>query len=135
MTNVLNEEKLTSFVKQTLGCRCPEEVFTSIHSHPMRTGELPGAATRIVVGDTLLIYLVPTASIRDLVDNLAEVADSGRRDRDSNGYNRFRLVVAANSGASERDAATATFAAEAGDDANMHIHFVDPATVLDLFAR
>lgn len=133
MTSVLNQEKLTAFIKQTLGCGCPDAVFRHIHSGPVQIGELPVAATRIVVGDTLLIYLVCPISIRELTAAIAELADSGRRDRDSNNYNRFRLVVSDNSDARERAAAAEGFAGKAGPDQKMHIHFVEPAAVRDLY--
>jgi len=86
-----------------------------------------------VVGDTLLLYVVAPASIQELTDTVAEVADSGRRDRDANRYNRFRLVVSDGSDEAERAGAVAGFAREAGADKKMHIHFVNAATILGLY--
>jgi len=133
MTNELNREKLTGFIRGTLGCGCPNEVFETIESNRVAVGALPGVATRIVVGDTLLLYLVAPASIQELTDTIAELADSGRRDRDANRYNRFRLVVSDESNETERAGAAAAFAQEAGSDEKMHLHFVDAATILGLF--
>jgi hypothetical protein len=133
MTDALNKEKLTGFIRGTLGCGCPDEVFEKIESSRIAVGALPGAATRIVVGDTLLLYVVAPASIQELTDTVAEVADSGRRDRDSNRYNRFRLVVSDDSHEAERAGAVAGFAREAGTDEKMHIHFVNAATILGLY--
>jgi len=133
MTNELNREKLTGFIRGTLGCGCPNEVFETIESNRVAVGALPGVATRIVIGDTLLLYLVAPASIQELTDTIAELADSGRRDRDANRYNRFRLVVSDESNETERAGAAAAFAQEAGSDEKMHLHFVDAATILGLF--
>jgi len=133
MTDGLNKEKLTGFIRGTLGCGCPDEVFEKIESSRIAVGALPGAATRIEVGDTLLLYVVAPASIQELTDTVAEVADSGRRDRDVNHYNRFRLIVSDDSGEGERAGAVAGFAQEVGSDKKMHIHFVDAATILGLY--
>jgi len=133
MTNALNRQKLIAFIKETLGCGCPDAVFRRIHSDPVRVGRPPVAATRIAVGDTLLIYLVHPASIRELTDTIAEVADSGRRDRDSNNYNRFRLVVSDNSDACEQAIAAEGFSGAAGADEKMHIHFVGSDALLGLY--
>ncbi|MCG6866346.1 MAG: hypothetical protein LJE58_13075 [Thiogranum sp.] len=133
MSNELNKEKLTAFIRGTLGCGCPDEVFETIESSRIAVGALPGAATRIVVGDTLLLYVVAPASIQELADTIAEVADSGRRDRDANRYNRFRLVVSDDSDEGGRAGAVAGFAREVGSDKKMHIHFVDAATILGLY--
>lgn len=133
MTNELNRDNLTGFIRGTLGCGCPDEVFEKIESSRIAVGALPGAATRIVVGDTLLLYVVAPASIQDLTDTVAELADSGRRDRDANRYNRFRLVVSDDSEEAEHAGAVAGFAREAGADEKMHIHFVNAATLLGLY--
>jgi len=133
MISTLDKHKLTRFVRTTLGCGCPDAVFDKIDSSWIALGGLVGASARIVVGDTLLIYVVYPTSIQELHEHIAEIASEGGRDRDMNQYNRFRLVVPDDSGASRQQAVAAGFAEEAGSDEKMHIHFVDPAVVLDLY--
>lgn len=126
------KQLITGFVKQTLGCRCPDKVFEKVESGVMEPGGFAGGATRIVVGDTLLVYIVVAGGDRHLYDHIAALAESGRRDRDSHGYNRFRLVVADEAGSREHEKAAAAFAGAAGSDEKMHIHFVAPDAVSGL---
>jgi hypothetical protein len=76
------------------------------------------------IGNTLLIYIARPASIEELRNAMAKVVSEGRRDRDINGFNRFRLVVAGDLEEPEADSAAKNFAAEIGADEKMHIHFV-----------
>jgi hypothetical protein len=133
MTNRLNKEKLTAFIRGTLGCGCPDAVFENIESSRIAVGDVPGGATRIAVGSTLLLYLVVPQSIRALTETIAEVADIGRRDRDSHKYNRFRLVVSDDRDNAGRASAAARFAETAGSDEKMHLHFVDPRVAVGLY--
>ena len=129
MTNGLSKERLTEFIRRTLGCACPDAVFEKIESSQIAVDATSGEATRIVVGDRLLLYIILPASMRQLMRNIAEVAAIGRSDRDSHKYNRFRLVVPDDSDDADRARAAASFAAEAGSDEKMHVHFVDPGAL------
>jgi hypothetical protein len=100
----------------------------------MAVGNMPGEATRIAVGDTLVLYVIVPESIRQMSEHIAEVAAIGRRDRDSHKYNRFRLVVSDDSDDAERACAAARFAAASGSDEKMHVHFVDPGVVRTVMA-
>ena len=112
-----------AFVRETLGCGCPQEVFEHIED------SRPGDLRRIAVGGRLLVYLIapPTGGVA--VDRLAEYLSRGRRERDELGFNRFRLVIAAGEGTA--DPATLMLAFErlrAGDE-RLHLHLV-PADAL-----
>ena len=80
---------LQRFVRGTLGCKCPDEVFQSValNCHEDHT--------RLMIGDRLLIYVMEVAT--DSAAGESVVADwphDGLADRNSKRLNRFRLVVA-----------------------------------------
>jgi hypothetical protein len=85
--------------------------------------------TRLLVGDRLLIYVLPASSIDATPDTLAALARQGRAERDTRGYNRFRLVVFSNDPAAQAAAARATFEHAVGDDDKMHLHLVTSGVI------
>ena len=93
MTTAWNNENLKAFVKNTLGCGCPENVFEKIDVSKLLIVEHGKEMTRIVVGETLLIYIIRPEPSGDFVDSVESIGLIGKTDRDTNNYNRFRLVV------------------------------------------
>lgn len=114
---------LRAFVRDTLRCTCPESVFESVER-----GSLPDAGgepvTRLVIGGRLLIYV---AKGKPEAAQLAALADAGRRDRDVNGLNRFRLVVGLPAGEGEDAALETAFRGAVRDDPKAHLHCVPTA--------
>lgn len=110
---------LRAFVRDTLGCSCPEAVFDSVAVGDLVVdGQVAG--TRLVIGDRLLIYLVERAVPSAAIGALAA---TGLADRDRCGLNRLRLVV----GGADRattDALEAAFAVAIRGDAKAHLHCV-----------
>jgi hypothetical protein len=110
---------LRAFVRDTLGCTCPEAVFDAVAvSDLVVDGQAAG--TRLVIGDRLLVYLVerevPTAAIGVL-------AAAGSADRDRHGLNRFRLVIDLPDGEMPL-ALEDVFTAAVARDAKSHLHCV-----------
>ncbi len=87
-------QAVKDFVVNVLGCKCPEEVFRDI-----RLDNVPEPAAgipllfEIRVGGRLLIYGVAAEQLGGNEAALAALAGAGRKTRDENGFNRFRLVV------------------------------------------
>jgi hypothetical protein len=112
---------LRVFVRETLGCTCPDAVFEVVE----RTEELSPvsrvAFTRWVIGRRLLIYLVQPPAPAEIVGELAAL---GRQDRDSRGLNRFRLALVSAPGEMDAQGAERAFAAVAGEDPKAHLHRV-----------
>ncbi len=85
-------EPYARFIRHTLGCTCPEEVFQNIR---VATG-LPRTEhppyVEITAGDRLLVRLLEWDGPDPA--QLAALLTAGRADRDARGFNRFRLVVA-----------------------------------------
>lgn len=110
---------LRAFVRDTLGCSCPEAVFDSVAVGDLVVdGQVAGA--RLVIGGRLLIYLVEKPVPSAAIDALAA---AGLADRDRCGLNRLRLVV----GGADRattNALEAAFASAILGDAKAHLHCV-----------
>lgn len=119
------DEKITAFVRNVLGCGCPDEVFNKIEVLNIDLDCNALKATRIVIGDTLLIYILPYASVDIAIQCMDKLVINGKQDRDSHGYNRFRLVVPYCDDKSLEEQASALFATVAGSDEKLHIHYVD----------
>lgn len=117
------------FVRGTLGCQCPDEVFRSVSIDPLRTADGAIGYTRLLVGNRLLIYILDTAAVRVADGALTDLVACGRRERDEHGYNRFRLVMACDEPASAGTAVQSAFDEAAGNDERAHLHCV-PRTLL-----
>ncbi len=124
MSRSWSNQHIEEFVRGVLGCGCPDRVFETIQVAQIDTLELGFAISRLDIGNTLLIYIARPASQEELRNAMAKVVSEGRRDRNINGFNRFRLVVAGDLEEPEADSAAKKFAAEIGADEKMHIHFV-----------
>lgn len=111
------------FVQESLGCTCPEEVFERIDHRRHRVGDVAGVQ-RIDVGQRLLVYLVETDDPAWLQRHLAELVGAGVADRDAQGMNRFRLVIASTRPDLVGAAARARFRELAGVDDKVHLHLV-----------
>jgi hypothetical protein len=119
-----SQADIEQFVRGTLGCGCPDEVFRSIV-----VSRLPAVAGRppmvqLLVGSRLLIHVVSPPTLGPVNDWIEQLAAIGRSTRDRHGYNRFRLVVASPAPvASARGLAERFARAVVGDD-KAHLHFI-----------
>ena len=119
-------KNIVHFVQNTLGCQCDKEVFNSIESGRGSTPNGEAAFAKIVIGNRLLIYIVkPLSEAESLINNLIPIlTEMGILERDSKGYNRFRLVLAKQSDDVISDTLIKDFQKTAGHDEKAHIHFV-----------
>jgi len=125
--NPRDRSAIERFVRGTLGCQCPDEVFRQIELSPLAGPDVRGTNCRIVIGGRLLIHLVEAPERPDEPDWLERLAAAGRDERDRLAFNRFRLVVASTAAAAHRTSLEQRFAgALAGDDrANLHVLAAD----------
>lgn len=114
--------RIEHFVRATLGCQCPDEVFRSVSIDPLRTANGAIGYTRLLVGNRLLIYILDAATIGVADGALTDLVAGGRRERDERGYNRFRLVIACDEPASEKTAVQHAFDEACGNDERAHLH-------------
>ncbi len=123
-------ENLTLFVRQVLGCNCPEAVFKHIEN--ARDISLPSGIVlrnRIRIGNRLLIYVVSAETEAFMKDSLPELVRAGRDERDRLGFNRFRLVLASDNPEALEKTAERTFNALPYLDDNIHLHLVEKSAV------
>ena len=109
---------LQRFVRGTLGCKCPDDVFQSVAI------ECREDHTRLMIGNRLLIYVMETTAEPPAGNTVSRLVEQGLADRNSQRLNRFRLVVACPQPSADFASATAAFAAVAGDDDRAHLHVI-----------
>jgi len=129
MTASWDNEKIEVFVKNTLGCGCPEKVFEKIDVSKLLIPGYEKEITRIVVGDTLLIYLIRPELIANFVDSVEAIGLAGKNDRDTNKHNRFRLVVSGIDDDVLQGKVSVRYSKSFNNEEKMHIHFVDKELV------
>ncbi len=81
---------LIRFVRETLGCGCPDEVLAEIALDVSETGE-PG----LDVGGRLLVRVLPAGDVGRLIDDFPDTVERLVGERDRRGFRRLRLVVCA----------------------------------------
>lgn len=124
MTEASNTEALKVFIKDSLGCGCPDKVFEKIDVDKYAVKGYSSELSRIVVGDTLLIYIARPSELKSFDDSIEVICAAGKSDRDINKYNRFRLVVVTQETDTSRESISDRFMQKSGADEKMHIHFV-----------
>ena len=112
------------FVRRTLGCGCPDEVFEHVF-----ISRLPGVAGRtpivqLLVGSRLLIHVVHPPGGEAVNGWVEQLASNGRAARDRHGYNRFRLVVASPAPPAAAREIQERFSKATVGDEKAHLHFV-----------
>ena len=120
----MNDRKIRRFVRDTLGCTCPDEVFRHVDCQAgVNVSQDVRLDYEINVGNRLLIYLVAAddaGSLRPLISQLVREG-TGKRDREN--FNRFRLVLVTEEPADTAENASAIFHS-LGADEKVHLHVV-----------
>jgi hypothetical protein len=120
---MVNNENITTFVQRILGCGCPEEVFRYIECQSdIKINDL-AVKNRVNIGNRLLIYVAEVNESDPVNRILPLLCDAGKKDRDRSGFNRFRLVLAADRLDEIKQAAEDIFKAINKDD-KMHLHVI-----------
>lgn len=120
-----NETQITRFVRETLGCNCPDEVFQSIETERKTNNAESVSWLRIDVGNTLLVYISADQEDKINQTQMLQMLAVGRSDRDRNRYNRFRLVLSSMTSPEQEQQLTKVFEQEVGSDEKLHIHWLD----------
>ena len=125
MTND-RSSRLRTFIRSTLGCGCPDEVLRRIDcTHTTPTHELDAGLSRIDVGGQLLVYVLHvTTNPHQVAAALPVVIAAGLVERNGGGFNRLRIVVAADDPAALRPIAERAFSESAPADDHLHLHVV-----------
>ena len=122
--NPVDRQSIEHFVRTTLGCKCPDEVFESIVFERVPAPDAALPCTRLVIGNRLLIYIHETQPAKATTAAVSKLATQGRTERDAKQYNRYRLVLVSAHPTQVLDDAKASFTSVVGDDQRAHLHVV-----------
>lgn len=122
--NPADRQAIEHFVRSTLGCTCPGDVFESIAIERSTSPDTPLPLTRLVVGNRLLIDVVEAQTAKSTAHAVSWLIAQGRSERDAKHLNRYRLVIATDHPTQVLTDAKASFASAAGDDDRAHLHVI-----------
>ena len=117
---VFDREKVKDFVKGTLGCGCPDELFQSIEA---RIGERDeGFDQEFIIGNRLLVRMVTQSDKQILLKTLPMLIADGHETREKQSLNRFRLVVFSDQATETEEAIEPLFVRLSQVDDRVHLH-------------
>ncbi len=122
---MMTRAQIEAFVKGSLGCTCPDEVFDVVDD--VSGIEIaPGLSLfhKITVGNRLLIYVYQADKAEDLKAHVPILVRHGNDEKSLCGYNRFRLVILCDITAAVRPIADPLFES-VNDQENTHLHVID----------
>ena len=92
---IIDKASIKKFVREELGCGCPDEVFATIYikRNPAEFNDVL-KGDLLEIGGRLLVYLVETDDANSVVSNMEQIFIRGQEMRNAGRFNRFRLVVA-----------------------------------------
>ncbi len=121
---IVNDEQIKQFVRDTLGCTCPDEVFEHIDCQVgVRISDDILLDRAINVGNRLLIFLATVDDSDSLGPLVWQLVREGTRKRDQENFNRFRLVLLTKGPTDVADEAFAVFRS-LGADEKTHLHVI-----------
>jgi hypothetical protein len=131
----MNRQEVEGFVRGTLGCTCPDEVFEQIALSPV--SPLPGLPIdgSLEVGGRLLIYVSIVKDIHVLTERLEQIVREGKHARDSRGFNRFRFVVVAAQAEASKAVLAPLFSSLPFVDDKVHLHVISDEGITALFQK
>jgi hypothetical protein len=119
----MDNDKIKAFAQNTLGCGCPEEVFQHIECKKNVNLDGLNILYNINIGNRLLVYVYSVDNADSMKELLPRLFDIGKRERDSAGFNRFRLVLAADDEENIRKVAEDLFRRIQTDE-KIHLHIL-----------
>jgi hypothetical protein len=117
-------DSIEHFVRGTLGCGCPDEVFRDVVIDRLPAVADRPAMVQLLVGSRLLIHVVAPPDGAVINGWIEQLVSSGRAVRDCHGYNRFRLVIASQVLPAAAQEIQDRFARASVGDGKAHLHFV-----------
>jgi hypothetical protein len=126
MLDVTNPSGIRHFVRNILGCGCPEEVFDDMVLAEETMGAGLPAVSTLLVGHRLLVVMLACEDRDRLRSILPQLVSHFRQKRDARGYNRVRFVIASSQPAHLQPAAELCFAGLQEIDDRMHLHILPP---------
>ncbi len=128
-----NVPVVTRFLREVIGCNCPDEAFRRIEIQRGSSAvNSCSAECELRVGGRLLVVVTSEPTAR-LFTRLPQVIAEGKRARDEGKFNRFRLVVRTEDPAQQREKILRAFEASDEKDERTHLHVVGKAEVPNFF--
>ncbi|MDT8302323.1 MAG: hypothetical protein RQ760_12625 [Sedimentisphaerales bacterium] len=120
-----DNKAITEFVRNTLGCNCPEKVFLYIDCHTVENiDENIVPAYEINIGNRLLIFTAAINEVNLLKSAIPKLVRAGIKKRNEKKFNRFRLVLLSAPGIDIDEQASEIFGSLAVDD-KVHLHVIN----------
>jgi hypothetical protein len=113
---------IKKFVQNVLGCTCPNKVFEQVEDRHVPPSSSPHTRS-ITIGGKLLIYIWEVDE-KELQEGILAMLETGKKERDARGLNRFRAVLAVKTPQAVAPRANQYFSLFEGKDDRMHIHVV-----------
>ncbi|MBU4069565.1 MAG: hypothetical protein KJ646_01130 [Nanoarchaeota archaeon] len=87
--------RVRTFVRDALKCGCPDSVFDDVRIGLPTLYDTHNVAggLEMLVGKRLLVAVVPFENVGNPDSDIPGILERGRRVRDENGFNRYRLVL------------------------------------------
>ncbi len=124
MGNVKNFTRVRHFVRQDLGCGCPEEIFADMDLTLTELRQDGPVFKKLIIGRRLLIGILPCDDPATLQHLLPQLVQELRQERDSMGCNRVRIVIATTKPAFVQLSADLLFQGLSDADERMHLHIL-----------
>ena len=116
-------ESIKDFVRDTLGCTCPDHVFEQIDDLPAASKSSPHSRS-ITIGGKLLLYIWEVDSPDQLVEGVPAILAAGKKARNVLGLNRFRAILVSGDPSTIKSRADLCFSKFSDLDEKMHLHVV-----------
>lgn len=115
-----------------MGCDCPDEVFAHILIESPSDALARLSIKKLVkVGGRLMVAVCRPPTHTDGLDKLQHIFDTGKKLRDLEGFNRFRLVIIADNPEQITPTLHDRFAQLAGLDDRIHLHVTSLSALPD----
>ncbi len=121
------DRALVRFIRDVLGCGCPDEVLQKIRiDRPWHVAGINAQLARIDVGGRLLVWVVAVDDRQPALAELVTAAVAAALDeRDRMAFNRLRLVLATAAPSEVGGSTRQAFDACRRRDERIHLHVVD----------
>ncbi len=116
-------KQIKDFVRHSLGCKCPDNVFEHIEDQRITSGISPHTRS-ITVGGKLLLYVWEIDNPDQLQEGIPAILAAGKKERNELGLNRFRAILVTEDPSTIKIQADFCLSQFRDIDDKMHLHVV-----------
>ena len=116
-------ESIRKFVQNTLGCKCPDNVFEQIDDKQV-TSKISPHTRSITIGGKLLLYVWEVNNPDQLQEGIPAILATGKKARNELGLNRFRAILVSEDPSTIKIQADFCVSQFRDIDDKMHLHVV-----------